>query len=364
MRRGSHRRLGALAAAAVGLLAAPAPCRAELSVLVEPEVIAAGTFYHGATIHVQGWADAGSQIVVRVMGPTVDEVFNRRAKIGGVIWGGVEHVTILDAPTLYDVYTSAALASAASPALRDRLRLGFDTLGARIRIERPQPDAPLLVENFIRLKQKEGLYRISLGSILLGDEREGRRRFSVDIPLMAAAPPGDLEVSVFETMKGELAGSREARVTLAQVGLPLYLHTLAHEKGLAYGFLALVVCLATGLVIGLLGNIRGPSRAPMAWDPMVIAGEPRVVAAEHPPARVGKVLRVVTDPLLPGFSRPASTSEAAQCATGTRCSEGSWPSTTSSWRAWRTSRRSPRGPPTTIPGCGSGSVRCSTARRS
>ncbi len=297
---------------ALGLLGASAPGRAELSVLVRPDVIAAGTFYHGATIHVQGWADEGSQIVVRVTGPRVDELFNRRARIGGLIWGGVEHVTIRNAPTLYDVSTSAALASAASPALRERLELGFDTLGAGIRLERPRPDARLLVEHFVRLKQREGLYRISPGSVVLGDERDGRRRFSVDVPVTSAAPPGDLEVSVFETTRGELAGSRSARVTLAHVGLPLTLHTLAHERSLSYGFLALAVCLATGLLIGLLGRVRGPSRAPIAWDPMVIAGEPRVVAAEPPPERVGRVLRAVADPLLPGISRPASTSEAAR----------------------------------------------------
>src|SRR5208337_229895 len=76
---------------------------------VEPAHISAGTFYNGAVLRIHGITGKDSQVVVRIKGVSEHHVFNRRGKIGGIVWGGIEHVTFLNAPSFYAVYTSASL---------------------------------------------------------------------------------------------------------------------------------------------------------------------------------------------------------------------------------------------------------------
>jgi pyruvate,water dikinase len=298
-----------LAAVAVAAALAASPARALTTTTITPRLIAEDASYHGAAIEVRGVVSPGSQVIVRVMGPTADQIFNRRGRIGGLIWGGVEHVTFHDAPSLYALYTSGALPTIAGPALRDKLLLGFDTLAQRVEVEPAHIDPALLFENFIKLKQKEGLYRIQAGGVNVGDQLDGRCPFAVRIPLSAAAPPGDIEVAVFEVAGGSLVGEATDHVRLVRVGMPAVLHAMAHEQGLEYGFLALGATLATGLLIGLLGNWRSRTRPRLAWDPMAIAGEPSELAMRAAPAPGGKLLRAVADPLLPAVVKPRTTEE-------------------------------------------------------
>ena len=112
---------------------------------VEPARISAGTFYNGAVLRVHGTAGIDSQVVVRIKGASEHHVFNRRGKIGGIVWGGIEHVTFLNAPSFYAVYTSASLEATATPEVRARLQLGYGPIEARMGVEGtqdgPGPDA-------------------------------------------------------------------------------------------------------------------------------------------------------------------------------------------------------------------------------
>jgi hypothetical protein len=142
---------------------------------VEPARVSAGTFYAGASLHVRGSIGERSQVAIRVKGPLEHHTFNRRGKIGGVIWGGVEHVTFRQAPSLYAVYTSAALAVVARPAVRAQLELGYETLAGRMEVEGATADRQQMIEHFVRLKEGEGLYRLAPGAVQLADAVGGRR---------------------------------------------------------------------------------------------------------------------------------------------------------------------------------------------
>lgn len=159
---------------------------------VEPARIAAGTFYHGATLDVRGSIGERSQVAIRVMGPSEHHTFNRRGKIGGIIWGGIEHVTFRHAPSFYAIYTSAALAVVARPAVRAQLHLGYETLEAPMEVEGTQASKREMIEQFVRLKEGEGLYHLAPGAVRLADAEGGRRAFEVAVRLPATAPPGEI----------------------------------------------------------------------------------------------------------------------------------------------------------------------------
>jgi len=234
---------------------------------VEPTRISAGVFYDGATLHVRGSIGEGSQVVVRIKGASEHHVFNRRGKIGGMVWGGIEHVTFRNAPSFYAVYTSVALATTATPALRAELQLGYDPLEAKMEVEGTKVDKHVMITHFVRFKESEGLYRIASGAVHLEDPQGGSRSFDVAVPLPASTPPGDLEVAVFELANGAVIREETARVSLERVGLPADLFRLAHENGILFGLLALFVTVTTGVVVDFLGRVgrRGAlyNRGPM-----------------------------------------------------------------------------------------------------
>ncbi len=273
---------------------------------VTPARVAAGTFFDGAMLVVRGTVDERSQVVVRVMGPAQDQTYNRRAKIGGLIWGGVEHVTFQHAPSVYAVFTTAALPAIAEPAVRQQLMLGYDALADRVSLAGDRPDAGALVEQLVKLKEREGLYRIHPGGVQVEDARTARRRFRVEIPLPAAVPPGPLEITTYEFAAGHMVASARARVAVERVGLPAYLYALAHTHGLLFGLLAIVISIAGGLAIGLVAN---PKRRSQRAGPVAharSAAAPDEDGAPEAPG-AGAVLRTVRQALSPRpFGPPPS----------------------------------------------------------
>jgi pyruvate,water dikinase len=223
---------------------------------VWPAGISAGAFYNGATVHVDGSAGIDSQVAVRIMGASEHHVFNRRGKIGGLIWGGIEHVTFHNAPSFYAVYTSASLEAIASPALRAKLQLGYEPIEARMDVEGTKVDRRPMLNHFVQFKEREGLYRIVPGGVRLADQEQGQRVFDVAVPLPAGMSPGELEVAVFELAGGAVIREDTAHVKLQRVGLPAALFALAHENGLLFGFLALLVTVSTGVAVDFLGRLR------------------------------------------------------------------------------------------------------------
>ncbi len=232
---------------------------------VEPTSISAGMFYHGATLRISGSIGEDSQVVIRIKGASEHHVFNRRGKIGGIIWGGVEHVTFRNAPSFYAIYSSTSLEVAAAPDERSRLQLGYGPLEAQMDVEGTKADKHLMIGHFVQFKESEGLYRVVPGGVHLADPEGSKRAFDAAIPLSASTPPGDFEVAVFELVKGSLVHEDTAHVTLERVGLPASLFRLAHENGVLFGLLALLVTVATGVIVDFLGRLgrRGADRGPV-----------------------------------------------------------------------------------------------------
>ena len=117
-------------------------------------------------------------------------------------------------------------------------------------------DRGLMLSHFIHFKEHEGLYRIVPGAVHLADQEGGRRVFDVAVPLQAGTPPGDLEVAVFELAGGAVVHEETTQVSLQRVGMPAALFSLAHENGLLFGLLALLVTVSTGVAVDFLGRFK------------------------------------------------------------------------------------------------------------
>ena len=231
--------------------------------VISPSSVDAGSFYSGAVIRAHGIVHPDSDVLVLLIGPSEPEVFNRRERIG-FIWGGVEHITIEDAPSSYLLLTSGALEAIADPATRERFQLGLSTLTKKIRVHPLRPEADRLVRDFIRLKQREGLYRVEQGGVGLSDMRQERREFYADLHLPSTMPPGQMELEVLELRGGDVVNRDLHTIRLGRVGMPAYLSSFALKKPALFGVVSLMAMLMTGLCIGLLGQRRGKGETSVA----------------------------------------------------------------------------------------------------
>jgi len=270
-----------VAAALLGVvLAAVTTGEAATFSSVSPETVEAGAFYSGASLRLHGIVHADSDVLILLVGGSEPEIFNRRERMW-FIWGGVEHVTFESAPSAYLLLASGTLAAVADPATRERYQLGLPTLTRTIRISPERSDSDVLIRDFLRLKQREGLYRIEPGAVELSDVRQGRRDFDAELRVPPTMPPGTMEVEVFELRHGSLVGRDVHQVTLVRVGMPAVMSRFAVRLPGAFGVLSVVAMLLTGLLMGLVGLRR-------------VKGEPSpaVVIAKASTRRVMGALRV------------------------------------------------------------------------
>ncbi|MGW8267015.1 MAG: TIGR02186 family protein [Longimicrobiales bacterium] len=227
---------------------------ATLELTLEPSEVRAGMFFDGATVQVTALVPEGLGITVSCRGPEEPVVLNRKGKALGLIWMNVGEVEIDGAPELYLLHASGELGDLATASSLEGLGVGYAALERRAEIKGAGgngEEADLFGE-FVSLKESDGLYVLSEGSVEVGPGPGGRVRVTTEIHLPAKTPPGEYEILVhgFAGQNGSLLGTAPFRVV--QVGMAASIRTLATEHGLQYGILAVVVAIAVGLLTGVL----------------------------------------------------------------------------------------------------------------
>jgi uncharacterized protein (TIGR02186 family) len=215
-------------------------------VTVEPDRIGVDLFYGGATPRVQATVPAGNQVAVRLMGKRERVELKTKGKVGGVLWMSVGEVALESVPSAYLVATSVPLAKLAPEPELDRFDLGYAALARHAGSE------AAAFEQFVKLKEQEGVYRVDEGAVDLQPSGPKQATVSVSIPLPARTPVGEYEVDVigFEHGHGHEIGTASLR--LEQAGLVRALRALAVDRSLVYGFAAVLVAIVAGVLTGLI----------------------------------------------------------------------------------------------------------------
>jgi uncharacterized protein (TIGR02186 family) len=218
---------------------------------VAPDRVGIDLLFGGADLTVRAEIPAGFEAGVRLIGPRQQVQLKRKGRIWGVLWTGVEEVTLDDVPVAYMVSTSAPLSELAAAddlASRD---LGY---GALIRDAGGEGD---VFRELIKLKQREGLYAESVGDLTVTTGGEaGRATLVASFRLPARIPPGAYAIDVFGFQGGRVHAVGSAAVQVEQVGLARAIHGLAMQHGLVYGVAAAIVAIIAGLVTGLIFGLR------------------------------------------------------------------------------------------------------------
>ncbi|MEW5947040.1 MAG: TIGR02186 family protein [bacterium] len=220
-------------------------------VILEPDNISIGFFYSGRKAHLRTETPPGYDVVVKVAGPDEGLRLKKKGKVGGFLWMNVGEIGFENVPNLYMIGSSRGLADMLVGDFFEREQIGYDAINFHSTAETEEEEEFLFGE-FVKLKEKEGLYSIDERSVhhrIIGD---GNQEITAEFDLPAKAPLGKYQVMVYGIKNGDgtLLGTGE--IQIAQSSPVAFISSLAYRRGLLYGCLAVVIAVVAGLFTGMI----------------------------------------------------------------------------------------------------------------
>lgn len=235
---------------ALALIAAP-PAAAQslrapdLATGITDEEVSVGADYRGARLTVFGahWrrGRAASDVVIVLRGPAETQTIRRKRRFAG-LWINTDPVRFTNVATFFALASTRPVNSFLSA--RTIAAYGLDA-GALARLEGGTPadtDSASYRRALVRLKQSEGLYRVSPTPLRL--EEDGLFKVAFAIP--PNAPVGRYAVDVYLFRGGRMVQRKPGEVVISRIGIEKTVYTAAQKTPLLYGFTAVLLALAAG----------------------------------------------------------------------------------------------------------------------
>ena len=223
------------------------------TVTVTPRVVQMGTFYGGAKVRVEGKVTPGSKVVVAVRGSDVTEFFNKVGRVGP-IWINTGKVAVSGAPSLLMVFSSEPLDSCLTRAEIDQHQLDAAAIKKQIQIEPQAQGGDPIATDFLKLKVRQGSYRMVASAIETGSVEDGSLPYALEFVWPKNASPGAYEVSVYACREGEVKESLKGPLKVVEVGFPALVASMAREHASTYGIVSIVVAILAGFGIDFLAT--------------------------------------------------------------------------------------------------------------
>jgi uncharacterized protein (TIGR02186 family) len=231
----------------------PQPADSMVSVKAEhePNLIAIGAFFNGTQLTVSGKVAAENEVVVIVKGKQEELTIKKKGKALGLLWMNLGDVHFKKVPNLYLLYSSKGMMELAASELKTwkQLGIGFESLKKQMEIEAPQAERNDLAQEFLKLKQNQGLYASHQGEISFGQKSGTEKSFNAAVWIPPRIPPGEYQVQVMEIHNGITVGNSMDRLKVKEQGIPFMISSLAFNHSLFYGFLAVLIAVAAGLMM-------------------------------------------------------------------------------------------------------------------
>ena len=231
----------------------PQPADSMVSVKTkhEPNLITIGTFFNGTQLTVSGKVAAENEVVVLVSGKREELTLKKKGKALGLLWMNLGDVHFKKVPNLYLLYSSKGMIelAASEPKTWKQLEIGFESLKKQMEIEAPQEKRDNLAQEFLKLKQDQGLYASHPGEISFEQKSSTEKSFKAAVWIPPRIPLGEYQVQVMEIHKGIIVGKSMDQLKVKQQGIPLMISSLAFNHSLFYGFFAVLIAIAAGLVM-------------------------------------------------------------------------------------------------------------------
>jgi hypothetical protein len=192
--------------------------------------------------------------IVEIKGTEHDDHLLRQGRRGG-LWMSVGEVTVHGAPSVYLVMSTPDLPSHSD--IGDGW--GYGTLQKRVEFTGvlPKDGSGTLFEQFVKLKESEGLYGILPKSLNLVGVPGDSTKVEGRLMLPSNVAPGNYRVVLSVLNSGQLTEQRTTDLHVEMQGMPGFLAKLAYQHAVIYGLAAVVIAIITGFVMGLLFTSKG-----------------------------------------------------------------------------------------------------------
>lgn len=245
-----------LAALCLGL----SPARAEkLIVALSAEEVRITSNFTGTSITVFGAIERDAatvsraefyDVVVAIKGPPETVVTRQKARFLG-IWLNSASRTFVNIPSFYALNSSRPLSEVSTPQILKRFQIGADNLVFPVSADDGAETANADDEfrkAFVRLKQRDGLFR----SEAYGVTFPGTEIFQTAMRIPANVPVGRYVVTVYLFRDGALLATDQSEIRIAKMGFEQFTFDLAHNQGLLYGVLCVILAIFTGWLAGVI----------------------------------------------------------------------------------------------------------------
>jgi len=186
-------------------------------------------------------------VVVVVEGTPLPLVVRRKSDVGGV-WINTSSVTFASVPSYYAIASTRPIEEIAGPAVLERHAIGMQHIKMTPSTHKGAIEDYELAafrSAVIRLKKSQNLYVLEPKD---GVTFVGRSLFRATIPLPANVPVGPLVARTYLFHNGQVVSAHIARVTLHRAGIERLVHNFAFVHPASYGFIAVVLAIASGLL--------------------------------------------------------------------------------------------------------------------
>ena len=237
--------------AVTGLFGASAACLAagSLDLQLAGDTIDITTFYNGTTLEVSGTAPVDTDVVLEVSGAKKDVHLKEKGKVLGVLWMNKTDVSLENAPANYMVYTPD---KPVDTLLNPETGIGYQALVNDIVIEPASEDKAFIFGEYVKLMEKAGVYAIYQGTVQYGPVKDGTRSFSATLIVPPKMSAGTYQVRGFALRNGAVVDTAGRDLSVRLQGFPALIHSLAYDRPLLFGIMAVVIAIGAGLGIGVL----------------------------------------------------------------------------------------------------------------
>lgn len=222
---------------------------------VQPGVVAISAFFSGVEMHITGDLPPDSQAVLRIRGKRIEEELMRKSHHWD-LWMNSGEVDIDHAPMLYIALSSNPdLLSAGA----GDFPWGYSVVEEKAEfIGQLKPsEQDTIFREFVQLKERDKLYHLYPGGLKITRTGSGQWQASASFHLPSRIKPGLYHVALWIVRDGQVTERRDSSFEVRREGLPEFLHSLAKSHGAFYGFLAVALAMATGMLAGLAFHSRG-----------------------------------------------------------------------------------------------------------
>ena len=217
---------------------------------ISPNNIEVNTFFNGTQVVVNAGIAKCNNVIIKLEGIDEEMVLNRKGQ-KVIIWLNVAQITIKSALNIYILSCSDKLENICSNTEQENELLGYNSLKKRIIFESTEPLTGIEFEEFIKLKEKSGSYKI-LNNIVMKKDLYGNNILNTTIDIPSTMPSGKYRVIIYSFKDKYLVDKSVLNFSVKKVGLPNLITNLSKDSPALYGILAILIAMTAGIVIGLI----------------------------------------------------------------------------------------------------------------